>query len=249
MSIKIILCDDDQEIINHYAQLIRKIAEKHKIEYELLFFSSGEKLLFYLSEKPTDADIIYLDIIMGQQNGVEIAKNLRSIGCNAQIIFLTSIEDYVYDAFDVQATQYLLKKGLTSDKFEQVFKNAIERYLENEKRFFIYEFDGKKNVVPISQISYADIWKRVVTLHYDGKSAKFYGSIDKLEKSLEPHNFVRIHRSFIINLTYVEQFDSHLVALKTGEKLPLGPTYRDKLSQTFSEYLTHFHVCVWDRGE
>ncbi|MFT3985961.1 MAG: response regulator, partial [Lachnospiraceae bacterium] len=93
------LCDDSRETIEKYSDLITRTAQKNQIDIALSVFENGESLIFHLSDTPDLPDIIYLDILMGKLNGIDTAKRLREFGCKAEIIFLTTSEDYVFDSF------------------------------------------------------------------------------------------------------------------------------------------------------
>ncbi len=241
--LKVILCDDNPEAINRYAELIRQSADEQKVDIELSCYSSGEALLFQLWEAPYQADIIFLDIIMGELDGMETARKLRDVGCRSQIVFLTSCEDYVYEAFDVHAVHYLLKDELTAEKFGRVFARAAELASRKEDELFVCEFDGCKTPIPISRIVYFEIWKRIVTAHCDGNpSAKFYGSMEQLEQQFAGRSFVRAHRSYLVHLPYISQFQPGALLLKTGARIPIGGTYADSLRKAFSEYISRSHI-------
>jgi DNA-binding LytR/AlgR family response regulator len=241
--LKIALCDDNRCSINQYAELISQIAEKHQIKIQLSSYLSGESLLFHFSEAPEQTDIIFLDVMMGKTDGLETARKLRDCDCKAQIVFLTSYEDYVYEAFDVNALQYLLKDNTSSEKFEEVFLKAAELASKKDDELFTFEFDGKTSAVPIHQISYFEIWQRIVTVHYsEGKTAKFYGSMERIEKRLSGKDFVRSHRSYLIHLPYIVTFRQQIVQLKTGETVPVGVTYVQSLKKAFSDYISRFHI-------
>ena len=241
--LKIALCDDNRTTIKRYAELISQIAEKHQIKIELSYFYSGESLLFHCSEVPEHIDIIYLDIMMGKTDGMETARKLRDCDCKAQIVFLTSYEDYVYEAFDVNALQYLLKENTSPEKFELVFLKAAELASKKENELFTFEFDGKTSAIPVHQISYFEIWQRIVTVHYsDGKTAKFYDSMEHIENKLSGKDFVRSHRSYLVHLPYIVTFKQQSIQLKTGETVPVGVTYVQSLKRAFSDYISRFHI-------
>ena len=241
--LKIALCDDNRSTIRRYAELISQIAERHQIQIELSYFYSGESLLFHYSEAPEQTDIIYLDIMMGKTDGMETARKLRECECKAQIVFLTSYEDYVYEAFDVNALQYLLKENTSAEKFEEVFLRAAELASKKEEELFTFEFDGKTSAVPVHQISYFEIWQRIVTVHYGGgKTAKFYDSMEHIENKLSGKDFVRSHRSYLVHLPYIVTFKQQTVQLKTGEIVPIGVTYVQSLKKAFSDYISRFHI-------
>lgn len=241
--LRVALCDDNHNIVHKYAELLTAIADKHKVDIELSCFYSGESLLFHFCDAPEQADIIYLDIMMDQLDGMEAARKLREYGCNAQIIFLTSCEDYVFGAFDVHALQYLVKEDTSMDKFERVFLNAVQFASKKEDEMFLFEFDGKTGAIPLAEISHFEIWKRVVMVRYgDRKAAKFYASMEQLEKRLSGKGFIRVHRSYLVSLPYITLLQSQRLQLKTGEVIPVGGTYVDSLKKALYDYASRFHV-------
>lgn len=241
--LRIALCDDNPSAIKRYAELISQISKKHQINMEISCFDSGEILFFHYSDAFKEADIIYLDIMMGEMDGMQTARKLRECGCKAQIVFLTSYEDYVYEAFDVNAVQYLLKENTTAEKFEEVFLKAVELVSKREEELFTFEFDGKASAIPIHQISHFEIWQRIVTVYYDnGKAAKFYSSMKQLEDKLLGKNFVRVHRSYLVHLPYIITFQPQNILLKTGESIPIGVTHTQSLKKAFSDYISRYYV-------
>lgn len=248
--LRVALCDDNQNAVQRYAKLISHIAEKHGIEITLSCFYSGEELLFHCTDAPDQVDIIYLDILMEKIDGMEAARTLRDCLCTAQIVFLTSCEDYVYEAFDVDAVQYLLKEDTNANKFEQVFLRAAARAAKKQEALFKFVFAGKTTAIPIGQISYFEIWKRLVTVHYDtDKTAKFYGCMEQLEQQLSGQAFVRPHRSYLVQLSYITSIHSQELELRTGQRIPLGVTYIQELKRKFSDYITRLHIyhsSYWD---
>jgi len=251
--LRVALCDDNRKAVERYAQLISDIADKHGIEIVLSCFYSGEELLFHCTDTPDQLDIIYLDILMEKIDGMETARTLRDYLCTAQIVFLTSYEDYIYEAFDVDAVQYLLKEDTNADKFEQVFLRAAARATKKQEALFKFEFAGTTTAIPIGQISYFEIWKRLVTVHYDtDKTAKFYDTMERLEQQLSGKDFVRPHRSYLVQLSYIASIHSQELELKTGQMIPLGVTYARELKRKFSDHIARLHIYTskyWDDKE
>lgn len=241
--LKIVLCDDNGDALQEYAELISGITKKHQLEVMISCFNSGDSLLFHYAEAHGQIDILYLDILMDKTNGMETARKLRESGCNAQIVFLTSCADYVYDAFDMDAVQYLLKNDTDPDKFERVFLKAAKLASFRDEELFTFEFDGDISVMPIREISYIEIWQRLITVHCaDGRTGKFYGRLEQLEEKLRSKDFVRAHRSYLVHLPYIAMFRHQSLLLKTGEEIPVGGTYAPKLKMAFSAYIARFHI-------
>ncbi|MDR1131749.1 MAG: LytTR family DNA-binding domain-containing protein [Oscillospiraceae bacterium] len=241
--VTIALCDDDERSIGKYADLIMKTARKYEIEIMLSTFANGEELIFKLCEAPDQVDVIYLDIIMEKINGIDTAKELRRFGCKAEIIFLTVSGDYVYDAFEVRPVQYLLKDITTREKFEDVFLRAVDLSEKKAADMFSYESEGTKKLIPLREISFFEIWKRVIMVHYENdKTDEFYGKLELLEEQLKDRDFVRVHRSYLVHLAYIARFRSQRLILKSGTTIPVGVTYAAQVQQAFSEYMAHANI-------
>lgn len=242
--LKIALCDDNENAVCQYADWIHGIAEKHPtIQVELSCFNSGEALLSQYCAAPEGVDIIYLDILMGETDGMETARRLRGCGCTAQIIFLTSYEDYVFSAFDVGAIHYLMKEETDPSRFEEVFLRAVGHVIQKEEERFAFEFDGKVSFIPYREIAYFEIYSKRVSVHYgDGAQAKFYSSMEQLEKQVAGRDFVRSHRSYLVHLPYIASFEPRNVVLKTGACVPIGATYAPIIKEAFGAYMMRFHI-------
>lgn len=233
------LCDDNKIILEKYANLLHKLASKNKIEININLFTSGEQLVFHLAEYPNQADMIYLDIVMGKMNGIQTAKELREMGCRAEIVFLTSSNEYVFDSFDISPMHYILKEQTSLSKFEEIFLKAVTLCKQKTRKFFYCESGNVKKQIPMDQISYFEVNNRVITVHYGNhESFDFYSSLEKIETDLKTHDFLRTHRSFIIHLKYIDRIEKNKITLFTGEEIPLGATYTKQIKLAFSKYLT-----------
>jgi DNA-binding LytR/AlgR family response regulator len=229
--------------LHAYAELIGQLAATHQFELSLHAFSSGEALLFHLEESPNQADIIYLDILMEAINGIETARQLRKLGCQAEIIFLTSSGDFVFESFDIAPVHYLRKELTSRSQFEQVFLRAVSLVKKKETELFFFSSSAAKQCIPLHEISYFEVWKRVLMIHgpKDGV-VEFYGRMEHVEEELADKGFLRIHRSYLVNMTYIRSFMSQRVELKTGASLPVGVTYAPSVKKAFSHYLTRSHI-------
>ena len=234
----VILCDDDEEILKQYRVLISQISERHRLETRVDCFSSGEALLFAMEDNPNGADILYLDVQMKALNGVDTAKQLRGIGCTAQIVFLTNSREYVFESFDASPLQYLLKGGFTPERFEEIFLRAVQLSRRREGELFNCERGAEQRAIPVREISYFEVAKRIVTVHYDGGRFDFYCSMDELETRLQGKGFVRTHRSFLVNVTHIRRIDQDTVGLTSGEEVPLSRTHVRPVREALSKYLS-----------
>lgn len=243
--VTVFLCDDNSETVEKYSRLIEHTAEKNQIDIALSVFYSGESLTFHMGDVPNLPDIIYLDVLMDKMNGIDTAKWLRKSGCKAEIIFLTSSEDYVFDSFDVFPVHYLLKTDTTNEKFEEVFLRAVRLSEGKSAQKFVCKSGASRKIIPIKDISYFDIFRGVVTVHY-GEKEKFsyWITMEELESQLLGKGFVRTHRSYVINLQYVAKIERRTVLLKTEETIPIGVTYEEKVKEAFMDYIFRSGICT-----
>lgn len=235
----IYLCDDNEILLNRYKQQLIDLAIKHSVEHCITTFSSGEQLLFHLSENPNDADLIYLDIVMGKTDGLTVAKKLREQGFTGEIIFLTSSEEFVFDSFDANPLYYIIKDSSREQcKFEESFLRGISLTSKKATEFFICANRNEKKQIPLHLISYFEIQSRIVTVNYeDHKTFEFYSTMENLLSLLNPQNFIRCHRSYVISLKHIDTIEAKDVILTTGKVIPIGATYIKDLKLAFSKSL------------
>ncbi len=234
--IKIAICDDEPNIRHYLAALIQKQCVSH--ETEVAKYAS---LREYLS-RGAGTDLLFLDIEMPQEpdgfreaesehtaqslprNGMELARRIRDTDAFLQplIIFVTGYEKYVYDAFDVDAFQYLLKP-VDEQRFSEVFARAVERILAKQSRqpdtrSLLIQSAHRNKTVPLDSIYYIESRNHKVILHLKEGLFSYYARIGELEDELTDQ-FFRIHKGYLINLSYVDSYSRTEVELTNGERL------------------------------
>lgn len=236
--IKIYLCDDDPSILNRYQKLVEETLKSKAVPVEIKTFSSGESLLFEALESPNEVSIIFLDMQMKKITGIDTAKELRKAGCFAEIIYLTSNREMVFDSFDTTPFHYLIKADVTDEKFCEVLWKAVEVFMQKEKDFFFCSRGSVKKKIPLHSISHFTINGRIATVHYGGNSFDFYGKIDALQQELQGKGFVRCHRSVLVSLHFIGEIHKEEVTLVDETSLPVGATYMKDLKEAFFQYLS-----------
>lgn len=229
--IKIAVCDDELYFINEIHKKIKEYMELKKIAYSLTNYLYSEQLL----STAQIFDIILLDIKMSGLNGMETAKMLRIYGIKSHIIFITALKEYVFDAFDVDATNYILKP-INYDKLFVTLDKIINKItIENE--LFLSIGHGKNfKRIKLSDILYCEAVNRNVLIYTVNETERFNSKLEDLEKLLN-QNFFRCHRSYILNIKYVKSYESGFACLMTGEKIPIAK----RRKQDFSKAVLIFH--------
>ena len=184
-------------------------------------------------------DLIFLDIQMPKLNGFEV---LELIGTDRAIVFVTAYDEYALRAFEIHAVDYLLKP-FSAERFETALQRVKQRlggklpvptelatsarppaqYLER-----LVVRDGTRvYVIPVAKLDFAEAQDDYVALSTDGKKHLKQQTISSLETALDPQRFLRIHRSYIVNLervTKIEPYskDNYVVVLGSGQQLPVS---------------------------
>ncbi len=219
---KIGICDDEKET----RQMLKGKVMKLYPQADILLYESGEELLY--GELP---DILLLDIQMQGKSGIEAAEELRKKDRQLIIIFVTAIEDYVFQAFDVDAFHYLVKP-ISDEKFSKVLQKAAERFekteAEKEKQktpsLFITTC-GTHITVKFEDIVYAEVFDRKVTIHTMDSDIEYYGKLKDLEKKAG-EGFYRSHRSYLVNFNFIRKYDATTIYMKKGKALMAKQNYQ-----------------------
>ena len=216
------ICDDEKNI----RELISNKIKKEYPNSEIVFFKSGEELLL----ESKDIDILLLDIQMPGRNGIEIARELRKKNKKTILIFVTAMKDYVFEAFDVNAFNYIVKP-FNDNRFMDVLNKAINEYnssgeTEQETNYVIVSNRGMHTKVKIDEIIYAEVFNRKIVIHKIDEEIEYYGKMSELE-ALVGESFFRSHRAYLINFKYVEKYDAKTIYMEKGKALMAKKNYPD----------------------
>ena len=216
--VKIAICDDEKNIRAYLSALVKKQGMECEItEYATAgdYFADG-----------VEHDILFLDIELegpGQDmDGMKMARQIRGMEDTKQpiIIFITGYEKYVYDAFDVGAFQYLLKP-VDEQKFAGVFRRAAEQaaaYTEQDKKALMIQYGGTGKTIPLRDIYYMESQNHKIAVHMKDGVLEYYAKMSDLEEELQGQ-FCRVHKGYLINLSYVDEYNKTEVTLTNGDKL------------------------------
>lgn len=227
---RVAICDDDAKARDHYAELIELVAEKEEVAVTVDRLDKGETLLFRMGGAEAPYDIIFLDIFMPGTNGINLGLQIRKTDFIGAVIYLTRSEEHMLSAFDVGASNYVLKGEAFDDaRFERVFKQAIKEVERRKRKYILLNSVTEHRNVAIDSILYFEVVKHVCFVHYGkGEVFEFASSLKKIEKSLVVYGFVRVHKSFLINTAAVKSYTYNEAIMKDGTKIPLG---RQRLPQ------------------
>lgn len=227
---KIIICEDEEiqrKIMFEYIEIFFK----KDIEYEIICFNNGEELI----NNYIKADIIFMDIGLKGMNGLEAAKEIRKIDKDVVIIFATAFVSYATEGYDVRAFSYLLKP-ITYNSFEKIMsKYFIER--SEEKKLIEFKIKDETKVIKLEEIICIESLGKYVKIHTKTESFFTAIKIKRIEEKLSSKIFFRCHKSFLINLLEVRNYNRKEVILG-DRKIKATISYRKY--NNFKKSLTSF---------
>lgn len=171
----------------------------------------------------TEVDLIFLDIEMPIINGFELLDVLKN---KPQIIFVTGKTEYAFKAFDYDATDYL-QKPITQERFNLGVEKALEQHrlkFENnagEEEYIFIKSNLKKRKIFVNQIQWIEALGDYIKLVTNEESYVILSTMKAFEKEVEEYSFLRIHKSYIVNLKKIKRFNSKFVEINT-ENIPLS---------------------------
>lgn len=228
--LQIAVCDDEKSMGEYLKQLIETGLKEEK-DCSVTVFSSGTELL----EKGKDFDIFFLDINLKDISGIDMARCLRK-ETEAVIVFVTALKEYVFDAFDIQAFQYLFKPVDEQQFFQVLDKALMECRLKKQSEPLVIRVNGIYQNIPKENILYAENEARKIVLHLKDEQISFYAKMSELEGVLGEH-FFRCHRGYLVNLNAVKGYDTGNIQLKNGEVILMAKQKYSAFVAAYMEFL------------
>lgn len=227
------ICDDEPSMLEEISHELSAYMNKRQItSYKISRFSEGRSLL----ESPVDFDIIFLDIQMNPPDGMETARQLRRQKKPSLLIFVTVLKECVFDAFEVQAYDYLVKP-LESVRFQRTMDRALRTLEEAADKNLLIQKGNSCEIIPLSQIIYGEIVRRKIYLYQiSGKVTEYYGKLEDLEGQVD-RRFFKCHRSYLVNLDYVRGCNGGRVLLPQGKEIPVSRLREHDLTQALLRHM------------
>ena len=233
MDIKIAVCDDEHQQTEYIKSLVSKWADENNIKVNIAMFDGAENFKAAWNDGKA-FDILLLDIQMGGQSGVELAREIRQSDTKLVIIFITGFVDYMSEGYDVSALHYLMKP-VKEDKFFEVLDKALAG-LRKSSRTVIFPKTGGDVKIKADDIMYAEVLSHTVILHLaNNKTEEFSMRISDMEKLLGD-GFFRCHRSFIVSMKYIRRVTKTAMILEDSREIPLSRSLYDAANQAFIKY-------------
>ena len=236
---RIAICDDE----DHFRQDLQEMVSAYMTEQGYVFqidtFCSGEEFMS-LSMEMMNYTIVFLDISMGEIDGVTVAKEIRRISRETYIVFVTAYVDYALEGYKIDVIRYLLKDNNSIQNAVRECIDAIVKkmdYVVRKKTFTFHE--GGRKEMSLERLLYIESRLHKLEFHVMEDSMKIYtmyATLDEIERELENAGFIRVHQSFLVNLKYVVNVSGYKAILSNGEELVIPKARYKEVKDLFIAY-------------
>lgn len=236
---RIAIVDDERAERERLQQYVARFEEESGVAMENVSFPSGDAFLEHYQKV---YDIIIFDIDMPGTNGIDTARKLRETDSEVTIIFVTNIAQYAINGYEVDAVDYIIKPIGYYD-FSMKFHRTVAK--ASQKRNHVIQVDTTEGLrrLRTDTIVYVEVLSHYLYIHTTAAQYRCRGSMAEIEQELAGYGFVRIHRSYLAGLRYVEKILSKEVTVG-GQILPVGRGYKDKVKTAYMKYVRG-EVPVW----
>lgn len=223
--INIAICDDEPYYANQIKEIISDYLDEKQLCYCIQVFSSGKDLA-KLEEQMGQFQIVYLDINMDGLDGIETAKRLRHWCEKTFVVFVTAFINYTLEGYKVEAIRYILKdKENLRANIEESIDAILDKY---ELSNHIYEMEFKNAIKQFSeeQFVYAEstLHDIMVFLLEKGKIHSYCKTmkLDQFQEMMNSDRLLRIQKSFLVNMKYIQRVEAYQITLYNGKILPVS---------------------------
>ena len=228
---RILICDDENEYIKELKAHIEEYMKNRLVWYELEETTDPHDVL----ESKQSYDLAFLDIQMNETNGISLAKELKTRNSKVVVFFITSYNQYLDDAMDLKAFRFF-EKPIDTVRLYAGLEKAMEYIDESYVDFYLYN-DKSQCRVLIDDVIYIERQNRKVVLHTAKEQYVTGKKLEEWSEILPGSFFYQVHKSFFVNLHYVDRYNYTELILNNGERIPVASRKQADFHKYWFQYL------------
>lgn len=235
--LQIAVCDDNIDELSNMVHLINLYRASKNLSCEYAVFPNGFELVSAL-ERGKRFDIYCLDIIMPGFTGIDVAKEIRAFDKTAPILFFTSSPEFALESYSVKAINYILKP-ISKEKLFFTFDELLEQIKteKDEDAVIVKSSEGIQKIL-VSNLVFVEVIGRNVLYHLrSGKVIECTEPFSSVCNNLLKYGcFIKAHRSYLVNMQYVDTIENHQITLQTLTSVPIAQGKAKQIKQQYLNY-------------
>lgn len=229
----IAVCDDEQADKNEIAKMVEEICSEEQIYPQILCFESANELLDEI-KRGRWFDLLLIDVMMPELDGMELARVLRNEKEESSIVFISNNREMALQGYEVSADRYLAKP-LDKGRLKEAIDFCYGRRRQDKE--LLLTSNGAIRKVYISDIYYLEIYGRKTRIILENETWDIALSFDEFEKMLRGRGFIRCHKSFLVNCRYIHTLNTTFIKLTDGKLVPVSKHRVKKVRKEFFDYM------------
>lgn len=233
--LKIAICDDDVRELSRISDLLSRYKAEKKVVFKHDAFSNAGELLDAMKRQAYD--VLLLDVLMPEISGLDAAHKIREFDPAVKIVFLTSSAEFAVESYAVAAHYYLLKPGTADELFPILDRIFLEQYKTAEALSIMLPSGLMR--LPLGQVEFLEVYGKKLMFHMDdGNIKEIRGSINEYEnRLLYKDSFIKVHRSYIINMEYIQSLNARELTTLAGKTVPVSRLLHNRVKEAYMQFL------------
>ena len=227
-------CDDNSAWLGDFAGRLDGLMRTRGDPFRIYSFSNGAALLKALEDPRLAVDLVFLDIMLGQEDGLSIAARLRVLRPRLPVVLISSSPEFALESYTVHPAHYLLKP-VTDQSLASALDYCIA--LHRAPGQLVIRWKKTEKVLSFSEILYIEVLDSLLKLHtLSGRAYQTGGHLTQLEQKLPPGQFLRCHKSYLVNMDYVEGIRRYTLLLAGGQTIPVSKQNYTAIKEAYLHY-------------
>ena len=231
--IKIVLCDDEKDYLQILEFKLSKQLDAFNDEYEIVSFNNLGDLKEHLDEN--HCDILFLDIMVGETNSVDWSlENIKNQ--KTQIIFMTAFPEEAYALSESKFCYYIIKPRLTEEMLKNALSKAFLNITQRASNLTTIKIGYNNYTINFQDVLYLESLNNSLKIHLVKGEMVVYSTLKDFQKNL-PMNFLKVHKSYVVNMNHITAFKPHKFTVDNGVEIPIPTKKYNKITEQYECYI------------
>lgn len=231
------ICDDEAFHREHIKEFCEQYFGEYPQEHEYVEFTSAEEVLVYgeaAENSGSKLHLLFLDVEMGELDGIELLRKVEDADWIWRIVFVTSHEEVMQDAFGIKTLGFA-RKPVEYRQIEKWISTAVRENKENV--MLEYTFGTQQGYIALEDIYYLQAQGNYTCLHTKEQTILLNENMKQWQKKMGEMSMVRIHKSHLINMLHVKKWEASKVTLESGVELSVGRQYAKEAKNIYYAFV------------